>query len=108
MGNMLTDGERAFTWDADNKPTAITQTGGGTTYFSYTGDGARVKKQGPAGLIRYAGGIEDHVTESVQVKHITTDGATVATTVTGGSNAGTYFVHGDHLGSLNVLTNASG
>jgi RHS repeat-associated protein len=32
----------------------------------------------------------------------------VATRVSGGPNAGTYFVHGDHLGSLNVLTNSSG
>ena len=57
-------------------------------------------------MVHYAGGIEDHVTDIVQVKHITAGGATVATTVSGGPNAGTYFVHGNHLGSLNVLTNA--
>jgi RHS repeat-associated protein len=28
--------------------------------------------------------------------------------VSGGINAGTYYVHGDHLGSLNVLTNSQG
>ncbi len=107
-GNMLSDGERTLTWDADNKPVAITRTGVGTTTFAYSGDGARVKKAGPAGTIRYAGGLEDHVTDQVQVKHIMAGSLRVATRVVGGPNAGTYFTHGDHLGSLNVLTNSQG
>jgi len=48
------------------------------------------------------------VTEGVQVKHLFVGDLRVATRVTGGINAGIYFVHGDHLGSLNVLTNSSG
>ncbi len=107
-GNMLADGERTFTWDADNKPVSITRTGLGTTTFSYTGDGGRVKKQGLTQLIRYASGFEDHATDAVQVKHITVGGLRIATRVVGGPNAGTYFTHGDHLGSLNVLTNSTG
>ena len=107
-GNLLEDGERAYDWDADNKPVAITRVGVGTTTFAYSGDGARVKKAGLAGTIRYVGGYEDHVTDGVQVKHIGVGGLRIATRVVGGSNAGVYYTHGDHLGSLNVLTNSSG
>ncbi len=107
-GNMLSDGERTLTWDADNKPVSITRTGVGTTTFAYSGDGARVKKVGPTKTIRYIGGFEDQVTDGVQVKHFGVGGVRIATRVVGGTNAGTYFTHGDHLGSLNVLTNSSG
>jgi len=43
-GNLASHGERSFTWDTDNKPTAINRTGVGTTTFAYSGDGARVMK----------------------------------------------------------------
>ncbi len=33
-GNMLTDGERTFTWDADNKPVSMTQGGSATSFPS--------------------------------------------------------------------------
>ena len=48
---MVSDGDRTFTWDADNKPVSITRTGVGTTTFTYSGDGARVKKVGPSRTI---------------------------------------------------------
>jgi YD repeat-containing protein len=89
-GNTVSDGERTFTWDADNKPVRISRTGVGTTRLAYSGDGVRVSKQGPTRTIRYAGGLEDHVTDGVQVKHILAGGRRVATRVTGGINAGTY------------------
>ncbi len=82
--------------------------GGNATTFAYSGDGVRVKKVGGGRTIRYAGAYEDHVTDGVQVKHLFVGNLRVATRVTGGINAGIYFVHGDHLGSLNVLTNSSG
>ncbi len=107
-GNMLSDWERTFTWDADNRPVSITQTGVGTTTFAYSGTGARVKKASPGGTIRYAGAYEDHVTDGVKVKHLFAGSLRVATRVTGGPNAGIYYIHGDHLGSLNVFTNSSG
>ncbi len=106
-GNLLSDRERTFAWDADNKPVSITQ-GGDVTTFAYSGDGARMKKQGPTQTVRYAPGFEDHATDAAQVKHITAAGLRIATRVVGGPNAGTYFTHGDHLGGLNVLTNAQG
>jgi RHS repeat-associated protein len=107
-GNMVSDGERTLAWDADNKPVSISRVGVGTTEFGYSGDGARVKKVGPSRTIRYVGGFEDHVTDSVQVKHISAGSLPVATRVVGGINPGIYFLHGDHLGSLNVLTNSQG
>ena len=105
---MVLVGQRTFTWDADNKPVGITRIGVGTMSFAYSGDGARLKKIGPSRTIRYAGGLEGHITDGVQVKHIHASSLRVATRVVGGINAGTYFTHGDHLGSLNVLTNSSG
>ncbi len=107
-GNLVADGDRTLTWDADNKPVSITRTGVGTTTFVYSGDGARVKKQGPAQLIRYASRFEDHATDGVQIKHVGVGGLRIATRVVGGIHAGTYSTQGDHLGSLNVLTNSSG
>ncbi len=107
-GNMVADNERALFWDSDNRPAAITRVGSGTTTFTYSGDGARLKKQGPVSLIRYAGGLEDHVTDQVQVKYILAGARPVASRVNAGLNAGAYFLHGDRLGSLNVLTNGAG
>ncbi len=107
-GNLLSDGERTFTWDPDNKPVSITRAGVGATTFAYSGEGARVKKEGAGKAIRYVEDYEDHVTDGVQVRHIFLGPLRVATRVTGGINAGTYFTHGDHLGSLNVLTNSGG
>jgi hypothetical protein len=87
---MVSDGERTITWDADNKPVSITRSGVGTTEFGYSGDGARVKKIGPERTIRYVGAYEDHITEAVQIKHISAGPLRVATKVIGGINAGTY------------------
>ena len=52
------------------------------------------------------GGYEDHVTDAVQVKHIMAGGIRAATRVVGGPNAGTYFVHGDHLVGLSAMTDS--
>jgi RHS repeat-associated protein len=97
---------RSFVWDADNKPVSIIRSGS-TTTFAYSGDGARVQKVGTK-TIRYVGGYEDHATDGVKVKRIAAGGLTLATKVVGGPNAGLYYAYGDHLGSLNVLTNSSG
>jgi hypothetical protein len=59
---------------------------------------------GSSGTIRYAGGLEDHGTDNLTLEHISVSGLSVATRVVGGSHAGVYYAHGDHLGSLNVLT----
>ena len=92
----MSDGDRTFAWDADNpsrasgsndKPASITRTGVGTTTFAYSGEGARVKKVGPTKTVRYVGGLEDQVTDTVQVKHISAGGMRVATRVSGGINA---------------------
>ena len=105
---MTADGDRTLTWNADNKPISITRTGVGTTTFAYSGDGARVKKVGPTKTLRYVGTYEHHVTDVVKVKHIVAGGLRLVTKVVGGTSAGTYYPRGDHLGSLNVLTNSSG
>jgi RHS repeat-associated protein len=106
-GNLTADGERTLTWDADNKPVSITKTGVGTTTFAYSGEGTRVKKVSTTKVVRYAGSYEDHLDlQQYNVKHILAGTQHIATRVVGGPNHGLYFFHGDHLGSLNVMTRA--
>ena len=107
-GNLLTDGTRSFAWDADNKPVSILQ-GGSATTFAYSGDGVRVKKVGGRPDHPLRGGLrgprdrrgpgEARLRRGPPGGH---PGGRAAST------PGIYFVHGDHLGSLNVLTNSSG
>ncbi len=114
-GNMVaettaTEIERTITWDAENKPVSITRTHAGittTTTFTYSGDGARVKREvsgSSNATIHYAGAYEKSLTDSVETKHIFVGGLRVATRLNSGEHVGIYFPHGDHLGSLNVLT----
>jgi len=55
-GNLLSDGNRSFGWDAENRLTQITTTANGvshTTEFVYDGLGRRVAINGTDGEIRY-------------------------------------------------------
>lgn len=107
-GNLVSDGQRTLVWNADDRPASVTRAGVGTTTFAYDGDGTRVKKVGPTRTVRYIGSFEAHVTDGVAVKNIVVGPLRVATRVTGGSQAGTYFTLADHLGSLEVLTDGQG
>lgn len=104
-GNVLTGGGRSYTWNAENQPTQITS-GGTTEMYQYNGDNTRIKKTSTSGGVsvttRYVGDIEYR-----------SDGTTITNygvafrTRTATTNVLTY-VHGDHLGSVSLTTNATG
>ena len=80
-----------------------------TTKFTYDGDGGRVKKELLASdgtlltSITYIGGLYEK-TGSLATKYVMLGDQRVAQK----DPSGTYFIHTDHLGSSNVLTDSTG
>jgi len=92
---------RAATWTPPKTPK--------TTRFTYDGDGGRVKKEllaSDGSLVSssiYIGGLYEK-TGSNATKYILLGNQKIAQK----DPSGTYFIHTDHLGSSNVLTDSTG
>jgi four helix bundle protein len=97
---------RNYTWDYNNRPTAIGMSGA-TTTFKYDQGWQRVKKTKGATSTIYALGIYE-VEGSKRRKYI--PGETDVYGIIEGQTSGTSttFIHNDHLSGASVLTNASG
>jgi RHS repeat-associated protein len=92
----------ALGYDQENRLTSIT-VGANTTTYVYDGDGNRVKKT-VNGVSTFYVGNHYEVTNGVATRYYYFGKQRVAMKV---GNAVTY-LHGDHLGSTSVTTNASG
>ncbi len=101
-GNMLSDGLRSISYDAENRPVSISYNGG-VTEFAYDGNGQRVKKSGPNGDTLYIDKLYE-VNGSSKVKYIFAGQKRVAMV---GEKA-TFYYHQDHLGGTSVVTNEAG
>jgi len=79
-----------------------------TTTIGYDGDGVRVRKTDPSGTTLYVGDIEVLITGTTQVttSYYAFGGAMVAMRSAAGGPL--TYLHGDHLGSASLATNASG
>lgn len=97
-GNMIAGAGRTIAYDANNLPTNIN----GVT-FAYDADGMRVRK-GHGSTTTYYLGDGYEVTGGVVTRYIEFGGVLVARRV--GST--TYWLHTDHLGSVNVETTSTG
>ncbi|HEY3359570.1 MAG TPA: FG-GAP-like repeat-containing protein [Polyangia bacterium] len=97
-GNMVSGAGRTITWDGDNRPSQI-----GTTTFGYDADGARLKKT-TGGVTTYYLGDDYEVTSGVTTKYVSVNGRVVAKTV----GATKYWIHLDHLGSVQAISDAGG
>jgi RHS repeat-associated protein len=109
-GNLGGDGTRNYTWDYNNRPTAIGMSGA-TTTFKYDHGWNRVKKTKGATSTIYALGIyeqEGSGSSAIRRKYI--PGGADVYGIIEGKTAGTSttFIHNDHLSGASVLTNASG
>jgi RHS repeat-associated protein len=100
-GNTLTGAGRAFGWDPDNRLAAVTIQGGNSATFAYDSTGTRVKKSTSAGVTKYPFGGYEIGADGVVTKRI---GGVVAKKSTGE----TLFYHNDHLGGINLITDAQG
>ncbi|HEY3357011.1 MAG TPA: FG-GAP-like repeat-containing protein, partial [Polyangia bacterium] len=99
-GNLVSGAGRTIVWDGDNRPVDIN----GTKLY-YDADGARLKKV-VAGTTTVYIGDDFEVTGCQITKYIHLAGALVAKRV--GSNQTTFWLHTDHLGSIQAVTDSTG
>ncbi len=116
-GNMLTGANRAYTWTVENLPDTITSDNWVIEGFLYDAEGERVRKSLTMGdtetYTYYFGGLyEEDQPSGTQRYYYTFAGQTIAQRENIGGEDGGYtslkYVHADHLGSVSLLTNATG
>ncbi|WP_441293178.1 RHS repeat-associated core domain-containing protein [Sorangium sp. KYC3313] len=93
-------------------PEQITQ-GASTVTFGYDGDQQRIRKTTPAKETLYFGDLYERVTQAASGAvehryHVHSPERVVAIVTRGGSDDGTRYVHVDHLGSIDALTDEDG
>ena len=93
-------------------PSTITQSTG-TVTLAYDGDQQRIRKTTPTAETLYFGDLYEQVTNvapasTAQTYYVHSPERVVAVVTQGGPQAGTLYVHVDHLGSVDALTDASG
>ncbi|MDC0682432.1 RHS repeat-associated core domain-containing protein [Sorangium atrum] len=93
-------------------PERITQ-GASTITFGYDGDQQRIRKITPEKETLYFGDLYERVTDAASGAvehrfHVHSPERVVAIVTRGGSDDGTRYVHVDHLGSIDALTDEDG
>jgi RHS repeat-associated protein len=93
-------------------PRSITQ-GASSVTFGYDGDEQRIRKTTPDEETLYFGDLYERVTRKSPPStshryYIRSPERVVAVVTRGGDKPGTLFVHVDHVGSVDVLTNEAG
>ena len=117
-GNTKKASGRQIEWDVQNMPTSVTGTDGVTESYTYDANGQRVSRTRPVtggGSVTtlYFGLHEEEISSSQSTTRTlySFGGCTVQrTAVTVGSMTTTTlaYLHGDHLGSVSLTTDASG
>ncbi|MGH8321664.1 MAG: PKD domain-containing protein [Gammaproteobacteria bacterium] len=114
-GNMTERNGYPITWTVDNLPSSIASAAGSST-FSYDPDGSRYAQSatfnGATTATAYIGGLFEVVSTSTdtQYRHnIVADGEIVAVhTIDASGAASTSYLHSDHLGSVDTITDDQG
>ncbi|MBB4187353.1 RHS repeat-associated protein [Sinorhizobium terangae] len=100
-GNLLSDGERSFTYDRTNRVSEVVNGSGATVTLAYGPDGARAKKSWPLGTTLYP----DANVEWDPAKQTFTRYPHMDIRVVGNTK---YFLHRDHLSSVRAVTDING
>jgi RHS repeat-associated protein len=107
-GNQTSGPGRSISWSGENMPTSITNAGVTETY-TYNADGQRVTRTLNGLTVVYLEGLTEELTNGSEVKrYYTLNGQTVAMRRMDTSTSTLTYLHGDHLGSVSLLTNSSG
>jgi uncharacterized protein RhaS with RHS repeats len=113
VGNQVKrPGGVVVTYTPSDLPMAIEQ-GASWVSFGYDGDQTRIRKTTPKEETLYVEGLYERVTQmaSAQTEHryfIHAPERVVAVVTRGGKEPGTLYLHTDHLGSVDALTNEKG
>ena len=107
--------ERSYTWTSFNMPATVTQ-GGKTIAFTYDVNHSRITQSSAEGTTFYvrdpiSGAYEDGIQSGTSLiqRNYFAGGVSLWTQVNGGAVSATVrYIHGDHLASTSVLTDASG
>ncbi|MBN6042128.1 RHS repeat-associated core domain-containing protein [Amycolatopsis sp. 195334CR] len=102
-GLMTTGAGRTMTWDGDNRLASVTKAGH-TTAFAYDADGERVQQVDGAVTRHYVGDDFETTPGGAATKYISIAGTLVARA----DGPTRLWVHTDHLGSVQALTDATG
>jgi RHS repeat-associated protein len=104
-GNLLTASGMTNTWDYRNR---LTQTvASSTTTYGYDHSDQRVKKT-TGGVSTYYPNKYFEITNATSTKYIFAGDELVAYVEGNGMATSTHYVHPDHLGSTNIVTNSLG
>ena len=104
-GNLTSDSLWTHTWDYRNRLTQSTKSGATSTY-SYDHANTRVKLQTTSSTTVIP--TQFYSTEvGTAVKYIYANGQLVATIRGSGASSTSYYIHSDHLGSLEKTTDSS-
>lgn len=110
-GNVTSVGNKTFSWNYRDRLTQVA-TGTATTTYAYDHTNQRVRQWVPTvGTSTYANRYFDRLatsTSATSTVYIFAGDMLVATVEGNGTATSTRYVHPDHLGSTNVVTNASG
>lgn len=110
-GNLISFGGKTYEWDWRNRMLS-TEDGQDETVYSYDHTEQRVKKVTGNQTSIFPNQYFDKVSaggQATSTKHIyDNNGGLVATVESNGTDVNTYFVHTDHLGGTNVVTDEDG
>lgn len=105
---MLSGGGRNYTWNVENKPTAITGPDGVTEGYNYDADGEQVSRSRSGTITYYFGGMwEEDSTGTIRAMY-SFGGKIVATRQRVSGVDTVSYLQGDHLGSVSLATSSSG
>ncbi|WP_437955463.1 RHS repeat-associated core domain-containing protein [Sorangium sp. So ce119] len=113
VGNQIArPGGTAVRYTPFDLPERITQ-GTSTVTFAYDGDQQRIRKTTPEKETLYLGDLYERVTEAASGTvehryHVHSPERVVAIVTRGGAEDGALYVHVDHLGSVDALTDEDG
>jgi len=109
-GNQISGAGRNLQWTSFNKPSGIS-TANGYTGFTYDANHNRVLKTTPTSTTAYIGKIYQQTTMNGIIKdvsHIYAGSKLVASIEEVAGLSTIKYMHGDHLGSISVITDANG
>ncbi|MBK8257907.1 MAG: VCBS repeat-containing protein [Polyangiaceae bacterium] len=113
VGNQITrPGNVAVAYTPFDLPRKVTQPNGAVS-LGYDADQKRVRKSTPNAETLYFADLYERTTtqatgEVVQRFHVRSPERVIAVVTRGGDNPGVTYLHADHLGSVDVITDAQG